>query len=185
MKRKLLIFLLALGFACNASAAIKTLSDTELQSMVDFGWKASTLDAITDIPGDPGTQYDITWEALGGWSDIAIGIYGGNGLANGDTWEQTFYNPDYDYVTVYLFAQVDGWSYYQSPGVHVPAGGTQDFSWVIPGTTSLDSIGFKFGMDSGWMSRPEGDSGVIQVIVPEPATMLLLGLGGLFLRRKR
>jgi PEP-CTERM motif-containing protein len=183
--KKLFLLMLVLSVACSASAAIVGLDDSQLQSFVNFGWNSSTLDLTTDLA--PGTQFDVTWAATGGWSDIAIGMYNDGGIGLGDTWEQEFYNPSSTYVTVYLFMQVDGWNYNQSGGVHVPAGATQMFSMLNPATTNVDSVGIKLGTDSGWMARPDGGSGSIQVIpvVPEPATMVLLGLGGLVLRRKR
>ena len=183
MFRKLIFVALVLGLVSYASAATVVLSDSDLQSFVDFGWNQSTLDAITDIPGDPGTQYDVTLGATGGWSDIAIGIYSGDGVNIGDTWEQTFYNPDAYPTAVYLFMQVDGWVYNQGPGAWVNPGATATISIVNPATTGIDAMGIKIGSDA-WTGRPDGSSLAIQVI-PEPATLMLLGLGGMLLRRRR
>ena len=184
MKRKLIIFLLALGFACNASAAIIEFSDSTLLTITVGGTEDSTLDLITDIAGDPGVQFDFTFAAGTGWKDIALAKYSPP-VAIGDTWTAEVKNVSADglYVTVYPFFQVDGWTYNQGTGVNLAYGATTVLTMLNPATTSTDSVGIKVGTND-WMGRVDGGSAAIQVI-PEPATMLLLGLGGIFLRRKR
>ncbi len=183
MKRKLIIILLVLGFACNASALIVSQSDATLQSFTDLGWTGSSLTGISDIAGDPGTQYDASWAATGGWADLKVGANITGGIGLGDTWTQDFYNPTAYPIFVALFMRVDGWNFNQAGDTWVNPGTTATISMLNPAVTNVDSIGINMGTDI-WTGRPDGSSGSIQV-TPEPTTMLLLGLGGILLRRKR
>lgn len=185
MNRKLFFIVLLLGLAGFASAAIVELSDSSLLSLSDVGGTAaSTLDAVTDIPGDPGVQFDITFADQAGWVDIAIGKYSPTEVAIGDTWEQTFLNLDPTYpVYVRLYMQVDGWVYNQGAGIWIDPGDTATVSILNPATSIVNALGIKVGTDD-WTNRPAGSSTSIQAI-PEPITLVLLGLGGLVIRRKR
>ena len=185
MFRKLIFVALVLGLVSYASAATVVLSDSSLLTLSDVGGTAaSTLDAVIDIAGDPGVQYDITFADQAGWVDIAIGKYSPTEVGIGDTWEQTFKNLDPDYPTyARLYMQVDGWVYHQGDGLWINPGETGTVSILNPATSIVNALGIKFGTDT-WTGRPDGSSVSMQV-VPEPATLMLLGLGGMLLRRKR
>lgn len=175
------------GLACVASAGTVVLSDSSLLGFSDVGGSGGgDLHAITDIAGDPGVQFDFTLVDRAGYTDIAIGKYSPTELGFFDTWEVTLKNLDPLYPTyARLYSQVDGWSYSQGAGMWLAAnGGTGTISHVIPATSVVNAIGIKLGTDD-WTGRPTGSTISVQVIVPEPSTLVMLALGGLFLARKR
>ncbi len=85
----------------------------------------------------------------------------------------------------------DGHDYYAGPGGGKPANrvkvgdwSTVEFVGLTAGNYSIDMFDYtKNGGDCDAPGTPE-DTQTITVI-PEPATIMLLGLGGLLLRRKR
>ena len=190
--KKLVVLVLLMSLIGYASAAVVVVGDSALLSFEDKGGTAtSTLDLVTDIAGNPGVQYDITFgvPSSGTWADIALAKYSPTELAFGDTWEMTLKNVDSTWLNVKLYVQVNsGWNYHQGSSLNIAAGneGTVslyiDPAWVSDG--GIKSIGIKVGTDSNWMNRPDGSPASIQV-VPEPATLALLGLGGLVMRRKK
>jgi len=166
----------------NVSAANVVLSDSSLLGFSDVGGSGGgDLDLITDIAGDPGVQYDITWVDRPGYTDIAIGKYNPTEVGIGDTWQMTLKNLDPTYPTfARLYMQVDGWSYFQGGGVWLSAGGGQaTISIDNPATSLVNAIGVKLGTDD-WTGRPTGSSVSVQVI-PEPSTAALVGIGSMLL----
>ena len=90
---------------------------------------------------------------------------------------------DGNYITVYPFYQVDSWTYYQGTGFNVAFGDTVTLTMVNPAVSVTSSVGIKVGTND-WMGRADGGSASIQVI-PEPASLALLGLGSVVLMRRK
>ncbi len=155
---------MVVGVAGMVSAV--TLTDAVLQAFVDFDWNDNTFNSITDIPGDPGTVYNITLFG-DNWTDIAFGVYNSAGLNPGDQWELEVYNPDAYQTFVQLFIQVDGWVYTtdaDSAEGWVDAGAAKTFVFDLdPGISIIDAVGLKVGTD-GWTGRPSGSSLDVHVV---------------------
>ncbi len=183
---KKMVVLTTMVFCLAGMVSAVTLSDSVLQGFVDFGWNSNTLNSISDIAGDPGTAYNVTLTG-DAWTDGAIGAYNSAGLNPGDQWELEVFNPDGYQTFVQLFLQVDGWAYTKdadSGEGWVGAGATQTFVFDIDaGISVIDAAGIKIGTDD-WTGRPSGSTFDVHV-VPEPATLILLALGGMAVRRRR
>lgn len=195
MRRRISLIAVASGLffaisSFNASAAGNVvLSDSSLLDFADVGGSGGgDLDLITDIPGDPGVQYDITWVDRPGYTDIAIGKYSPTEIGIGDRWQLSLRNLDPSYQTfARLYMQVDGWVYYQGDAVWLSAGGGEaTISILNPATSVVNAMGIKIGTDD-WTGRPTGSSVSVQVI-PEPSSAALVGIGSMLvltLRRNR
>ena len=221
-----------------AQAVLWEIQDAGLLDTANFVNTSSgtngNLNSRIDIPGDPGTQFNITLtNDLSVWTDITIGDsfdlpfnnagfslnvipIGAGGMGDLSSpytgYTMSIQNPGPDAFVAALYMNT-GWTdnnieldrYYQDTagGTSIVPGGTAtltlNFSsaawWngtaMVPGTTVLNynhvsNIGFKIGANLG-SNQGEVISGTpFNVnVVPEPATIALLGLGALSLIRAR
>ena len=168
--KKLLILVLVLCVTSAASAALVWIDPTN----TDVTW---TLDLVggtvtaTAASGAVGSYYDVYIQATSGSITPTVGTGGGgtgtyDGVypAAGDTANMTIAGPWYLPSSDDQFATLPD----QAAGMW--------FSFDVP--VGYVSINF---YDSAGTVHSEALSGV----VPEPMTIALLGLGGLFLRRRK
>ena len=178
------VVVLALGLVSSSLAAEKMLPDSVLQSFTDYGWTSNTYNGSTDIPGDPGTSLNVTLSLEGTWGDVKIGIDDASGLAPGDVWKLTVYNPDSYHTFIQPFLRLgDGWTYTTDEEGWVAADETKDFLFHIPLGMDIHSVGISIGTGD-WTGRPSPSTFDVDII-PEPTGLLLVGLGGILLRRRR
>lgn len=178
------VFILTLAFCFTGMVSAAVLSDSVLQSFTDLAWNGNTA-ATSDIPGDPGTAITVTLTG-DGWTDVALGIDDSGGLTGGDVWELTVHNPDAYSTFVQPFLQVDGWTWTVYTDGWVSAGETVTFiSELDPSITTVERIGIKIGTDA-WTGRDATSGATFDLhITPEPASLLLLGLGAVALRKRK
>ena len=191
MCRKL-IFLVSLvsilGLVGSASAAVVELPDATLLQFGDSGWDtANTNVVVTDIAGDPGVKYNWTFgpsTAGIGWKAMGFALWNNGGLALTDTWSVTFHNNETYAYPVELDMLINGWLFTSAGWNWIQPNTTVTLTYAVPGgTTVINALAFEVGTSLG-SGRPSGSPAFIS-IVPEPATIALLGLGGLLLRRRK
>ena len=168
--RKLLILTMVLGMASLASATVVVSGPTDVVAGNTYSYSLSGTSADTagyagyvyvDYPGNPGgavlSSVGMNTTNLTG----TLSLYG------------TTYLPD-----GFLFVAANA-----PAATEVFAGEWFTFDMTIPAGAAVDDV---FGIDilnGSWSVVQDG--ALALTVVPEPITMALLGLGGLFLRRRK
>ena len=160
MMRKLLIFMLVLGMASLAQAGFVIVNNYDVDGTVD-------LDAAS-----PGTERTDTYFILG----IDTGtLTGGNIHASSPVDASVFTAYNHPAVTG---LGLDGWFLT-----------IDDYTASAPFSAGNYFENFDVTTTGGWAYFLEAGgslaSPIDKVYIPEPMTIALLGLGGLFLRRRR
>ena len=171
--KKLLVLILVLGLCSAANAAL-----TDIEIDVDGSHAGATITVATG-----GT---ISIEMYSGNTDAGLGYYAleDNSLYSLANYVVTTNAGDQgSYSGPFTSTYVPG---YQLIGLTVSATAS---GTITPGTMFL--VDFTAGSSTGTVDVILYDSSVVTMdtatinIVPEPMTIALLGLGGLFLRRRR
>ena len=171
MMKKLLILVLVLGVTSAASAALVWVdpTNTDVTWTLDLG---NGLITATAASGAVGSYYDVYIQATSGSITPTVGTGGGvNGTLDG----------------VY-------------PAAGDAAAMSTAAPWYLPSSDDADSgvlpnqaagMWFSFDVPVGAVSVDFYAGGTVYsealsgTVVPEPMTIALLGLGGLFLRRRK
>jgi hypothetical protein len=168
--KKLLILLLVLGFASTAHATLSPIT-----SWVDgvCTWTLDLSSAKLIGTGTSATAY------TGPWLSFSLGSYTLEATGSPDPWKPGLYQ-----------AAGDAGAIGTSGNTYVQASAADNFATVTPDI----AVGQWFGMDVAgdtnqdvqiqYYNGTEYET-VLQGTIPEPVTLALLGLGGLFLRRRK
>ena len=169
--KKLLVLVLVLGVSSFAGATTISLDGEGTE--------------IIATPGDDITVYVTTDGSLIGF-DVIISVAGGDVIIDATRTDGFIIFPGWDYANPIGLGtpvvEIGGGAF--SP----PAPGVFGYATIAyTGGTQVVSIaaGTSFGgsYDTSYMS-PDFSTGVV-AIIPEPGTLVLLGLGGLLLRKRR
>ena len=167
--KKMLILMLVLGFASTASALVVELGagGTTNGAGVDMTTALTTLEVVSDTAATPYVRYLISWDdsalditgvsvLTAAGSDAFVTDFGAGMGAGTRTWEIQAMDSSPPLDSILAGIQFN-------VGVSIGALGGQMELLDESMATTLDTI----------------------TVVPEPMTIALLGLGGLFLRRRK
>jgi len=169
MKKKLLVLMLIFGLASAANAAVVGLSIDGVNvsggaEVIDIASPMITLSIVSDTD-------DNNWlmEVSVLKADATLGLPTPTSLAGGMA----------DYTD---FSDATLWDYELSTA-GAPGSVFAGEQWTMA-LTALGDVGAVFAVNLGPYNQPVVSS-IAFTVVPEPMTVALLGLGGLFLMRRR
>ena len=178
--KKYLVLSMVLGIASLASAGLIF----DVASVDVMPGEAVTVSIVQEAPNPAGAGGIITVDFSGAAG--AIEGVGAQGLGSGWGWllagDITILGGNQAYFEAAA-----------SPGVGTPGVGSE-LGYPIPGTMGAytSTVTFTFTPDASQILKIGGawdgatsDSTMAVNVIPEPMTMALLGLGGLFLRRRK
>ena len=171
--RKFLIFMLVLSVASVANAGFVTLNGSG-QSSTTVGLGAGTVTLYLQTTTADVMMEDVEWATSSGT------------LANGQYLIGSR-NTDYDYAGAGTAAGryeiVSGWDVTTTTFATNTNLVSFDVQYNFTGT-DITITGYDvYSVDTGWNPLSAAVAG--HTLVPEPMTIALLGLGGLFLRRRK
>ena len=193
MKRCVVVLMVMCMGVGGAQLAAVDLNDAQLGLFYDSGWDPGNSHASSDIAGDPGTQWDITYGPHTGWAGYDAKTWPETfGLGLNDVWEFTVKNLSPYYVWIDPYVRSDdgdaAWHYVHGNAGYLEPFATQTYSTTIIHTVVRDLIIQTDvpGPGAGWPDNLPHEGDVVSIqFIPEPVTFALLGLGGLVLRRRR
>jgi hypothetical protein len=173
--KKLLVLLMVLGLATSAQAAL-TLSLSETTVAVG---DTVTASVVSDSATPWGYYLFILSEDTYYWTDPVAAAYDGSWSYHTTAGAGSVGDLGYATTTTYAAAyrlNADGSSVF-------PEAGTQ-FSISLMGVQA-GTIYISLQNPSDYSEMTTNGPLALEVVVPEPMTIALLGLGGLFLRRRK
>ena len=200
MMKKLLILTLVLGMASVSQAASVGFQIGGATEYAATAGEVITIDLIADLPYSSSLMMAVEGDAsvatavtdMGGTSTLPVGS---TGVTITEGYLDNYNGVLFDYITANTYPVVTAGNVIMSFEYTVSSGwGGSDF-YIAPLVAGTSYEWAPGSFDTAALSSatliPTGEDPIFNVaitgvhIIPEPMTIVLLGLGGLFLRRRR
>ena len=200
MMKKLLIFMLVLGLASVSQAALVGLEIGGAKEYTATAGEVITINLVADTPYSSSLLMVVEGDAsvatavvdMDGTSTLPVG---GTGVVITEGYLDNYDGVLFDYVSAGASPVIAAGSVIMSFEYTVSSGWAGTDFWLAPLATGTSYEWASGSFDTAALSQatliPTGEDPIYNVpitgvhIIPEPMTVLLLGLGGLLLRRRK